>query len=190
MVLRFRARLTDSYSLTPWPDISLDQSFVNESLVTVKLASVRLVNGTKVVFLSSSSEVLEIQITDLNTPLIIPKMTNSTNWSDCGETVQFDYYMMAPRQVNGWLVLGEVDKFVPANRQRILSMESGHYGNDLVVKVNGAPGEPVIMSFMPPGPIQRVSVKCVFPTQTEHIGNDNYATVTIYCQYNSCRCMT
>lgn len=185
----FAAKMTSSYSLTPWPDISVNQSFVNHSLVTVKLASARVVNGTKVVFFASSTEPLDIQITDLNTPLIIEQMMNSTNSSECGQTVPFDYYMMVQRQVSGWAVLGELDKFVPANKQRIVSMESGDVGNDIVVKINGPPGETVTLSFIPPGPIKHISIGCTFPTNNQFIRNGEFASMTVYCQYTVCRCL-
>ena len=57
----------------------------------------------------------------------------------------------APTLCNGWLLLGEAEKFISVSRSRILDLavDCGE-GGGLVVQVGGAPGETVTMLLRPP----------------------------------------
>lgn len=72
----------------------------------------------------------------------------------------WQFTMMVPVAGNGWVVLGELDKYVPVSPTRFLSITSSSVaGSDLVVVVAGSHGEVVVVSMVTPGGI--VVVKSV-----------------------------
>ena len=174
----FAAKLTNSFTVYPH---DIDSTLTQKQSVIVTLAQTTVKNR---VDMTSSGGVIDVRTFNPDHPLTIPPMTHS--WGDCGETVPFAYYMIASRQVNDWIVLGELDKFVPGNRFRILDVSPGPDGNDVKVIVSGPVGDVVIISFVPPDPLEVIHIQCHLVPQSK-TPSDLY-TVEIYCQDKNCHC--
>lgn len=75
---------------------------------------------------------------DESRPIELPK---------CGRS-DFGLWHIAPVFENGWVLLGEMDKFVPVSEQRIRAIEAT--ATDVMIQLVGVPGEEVSMSFWNP----------------------------------------
>lgn len=151
----FAAKLANSFIIYPQ---DIDSTLTQKQSVVVTLAVATVENGEKIVKMTTSSNIIAIQPFDADHPLIVPQMTNFL--SDCGEIVPFAYYIIASRQVNEWIVLGELDKFVPGNRFRILDVSPGPNGNGVMVVVVGPIGDLVTISFLPPDLLDVIHIQC------------------------------
>lgn len=74
------------------------------------------------------------------------------NLSVCGRS-DFGLWHIAPRLVNGWVLLGEMDKLVPVSEQRIRAVATT--GTEVIVELVGVPGEQVSISFWNPSETPR-----------------------------------
>ena len=75
---------------------------------------------------------------DESHPIELPK---------CGRS-DFGLWHIAPVFENGWVLLGEMDKFVPVSEQRMRTVASTMA--DITVELVGVPGEEVSISFWNP----------------------------------------
>ena len=78
-------------------------------------------------------------------PIVLPpyESPHGLGWG------RFRFVRTAPELCNGWILLGETDKFISVSRSRIIDMAVDCNGG-LVLQVGGGLGEVVTMAFRPP----------------------------------------
>jgi len=76
-------------------------------------------------------------------PLLIPKL-----WSNNSLIHLYEYYYVVPRLSNGWILLGETNKFTVVSRQRFLAVRELPHGLD--INLYGAPQEEILLQFVTP----------------------------------------
>ena len=86
----------------------------------------------------------------------------------CGEE-DFKLFHLATREANGWALLGELGKWVAVSPARFRAV--AEHADGLEANVAGAPGEEVVVSFLPPRATEPVHVRCT-------VGPGGAATVT------------
>eukprot|EP00026_Physarum_polycephalum_P002700 Phypoly_transcript_02708.p1 GENE.Phypoly_transcript_02708~~Phypoly_transcript_02708.p1 ORF type:complete len:605 (+),score=75.81 Phypoly_transcript_02708:816-2630(+) len=98
-------------------------------------------SGQYVAFLFNSTDDKDIKLVnfDTSTPLQIP----------AGSTYGDAYYWIAsPVLDNGWVFLGETDKYITVSKQRFKSVTTTN--SNVQIELAGEPGEQVTLSFVPP----------------------------------------
>ena len=88
--------------------------------------------------------------------MLAPKAAGATD-----SPLDFSLYSIAPVFPNGWALLGEQDKWVSVSGDRFSDVTTLATG--LVVKLRGAPGEVVNVSFKKPGQAAPLIVSCSVP---------------------------
>jgi len=81
-------------------------------------------------------------------PLQIAQASYDVN-ENAVDAVPFHYFVVAPVLSSGWILLGEIDKFVTLSHQRFSSIESTSTG--VTVTLTGMPGETVLVGFVRSG---------------------------------------
>eukprot|EP00039_Didymoeca_costata_P013134 m.195002 g.195002 ORF g.195002 m.195002 type:complete len:875 (+) comp15686_c0_seq3:99-2723(+) len=83
------------------------------------------------------------------------------------------YYVACPKLANGWILLGETEKFIPISLDRVANMFVGD--DNVVLTVMGKPGEKVSMSAM----LQNDVTSVMDTTKADCIiNNDGLCTIT------------
>jgi len=88
--------------------------------------------------------------------LILPKKKDVPN------VIDFTYFVVAPVLSNGWVLLGELAKYVPMSKQRFVEIDTGSRNGEtwLEVTIAGQAKENVELYFMNPGSEVPFSVSC------------------------------
>ena len=181
----FAAKLTKPFTVYP---SDINSTLTSNQMIVVTLVITKVQNGKKDLMMTTSSSIISIEQFDSDHPLVIPQMMNDSDLSQCGQTVPFMYYMVVPHPINGWFVLGEMDKFVPANRYRILDAYPGPDDNDVFVTIAGPLREYVTISLLPPNSLQVMNIRChLYPDKSLATPPDFY-TIAIYCRGKRCNC--
>eukprot|EP01060_Flectonema_neradi_P010608 TRINITY_DN17704_c0_g1_i1.p1 TRINITY_DN17704_c0_g1~~TRINITY_DN17704_c0_g1_i1.p1 ORF type:complete len:749 (+),score=118.91 TRINITY_DN17704_c0_g1_i1:117-2363(+) len=92
-----------------------------------------------------------------------PLMLRKTMWHG-----DIALYYTSPVQSNGWALLGELDKWVPASGNRFLSVSVD--GNDLIATCMGSAGETVHVSFAKDSKI--TTVTCTFKEELLRVSSN------------------
>jgi len=97
---------------------------------------------------------------DASHPIKIPAAQMVQGPGTAAGPVAFDYYVVAPVLESGWVLLGELSKFITVSKQRITDVTSN--ASELVLTIIGTPGETVTLSLIntaaTPQKMQQVSV--------------------------------
>lgn len=114
-----------------------------------------------------------IQPFSASQPLNIPpSATNPTTG-----VIDFHYYRAAPVLSNGWIVLGEWNKFVPLSTQRFLQIKT--MLSSVQVLAQGAFQETVSMAFVSPQSQNVIFLECATPDS---------ALILVTCVMTTCEC--
>ena len=93
--------------------------------------------------------------------------------------VPFALWMLAPRLRSGFALLGELEKVVPASRQRICAVAAD--ATSATATLCGSAGEAVQFAYVAPGTAHIAAVQCT-------LGGDGRATVACNSASGRCSC--
>lgn len=106
-----------------------------------------------------------------------PLTLNCTTKSD-PNGLNFTFYVIAPRLAkSGWTLLGQIDKFVSASKQRVVAVNDS--SSCVTITLKGAIAETFVISLLPPNATDLLHTSCTA---------DKEGNAILICHTKKCKC--